>query len=356
MVVTGIAIWIGFLLDLILGDPPKLYHPVRWIGREISFLERRLLKTAEAACEAENVGSKMRGEASQGTEEASDWGRDADRALRERKARERAAGTAMAVIVLLTWFLIPTVLLWCCFHVHWILGMAVEGWLCYRMLATRCLRDESMPVYRALKDGDLGQARTAVSRIVGRDTEALDEEGVAKATVETIAENASDGAVAPLFYMMLFGAVGGFVYKAVNTMDSMVGYRNEKYQYFGTAAARIDDVLNFIPARICAGLIILCCWGRTFDRKEAAGIWRRDKRKHKSPNSAQSEAAMAGALGVELAGNASYFGKIVEKDSIGDRKRAIEPEDIIRANRMLYRVVWVMMILFSVIRALVFLV
>lgn len=319
---TGISVWIGFLLDLILGDPPKLYHPVRWVGREISFLEKCFL------------GVEKEGESA-------------------RKKREHLGGAVMAVIVMATWFVIPSAILWICFHLNWILGLCVEGWLCYRMLATRSLRDESMPVYRALKKGNLPQARKAVSRIVGRDTDALDEEGVAKATVETIAENASDGAVAPLFYMMLFGAVGGFVYKSVNTMDSMVGYRNERYQYFGTAAARIDDVLNFIPARICAILIIICSWGSTYSRKDAARIWRRDRRKHKSPNSAQSEAAMAGALGVELAGDASYFGKIVKKDYIGDCTRAIEPEDIIRANRMLYRVVWIMMILFSVIRLVV---
>ncbi|MBE6009090.1 MAG: cobalamin biosynthesis protein CobD [Lachnospiraceae bacterium] len=324
-----VVIWIGFLLDLILGDPPKLYHPVRWIGKEISFLEKRLLKPSVSQADANGKAQMPES---------------------VRKARERRSGAVMAVIVMITAFVVSGLILWICYRVHPILGVAVEGWLCYRMLAARCLRDESMPVYRALKKHDLPAARTAVSRIVGRDTETLDEEGVAKATVETIAENASDGAVAPLFYMMLFGAVGGFVYKAVNTMDSMVGYKNDKYQYFGTAAARIDDVLNFIPSRICAVLIILCSWGRRFDRKRAANVWQRDRRKHKSPNSAQSEAAMAGALGVELAGDASYFGKIVKKDTIGDRTRAIEPEDIIRANRMLYRVVWVMMILFTVLK------
>lgn len=318
-----VVIWIGFLLDLILGDPPKLYHPVRWFGKEISFFEKRLLRPVEP-----------------GMNEAG------------RKKRDRRNGAIMAVIVMATAFVVSALILWICYRLHTILGVCVEGWLCYRMLAARCLRDESMPVYRALKRNDLQAARTAVSRIVGRDTDSLDEEGVAKATVETIAENASDGAVAPLFYMMLFGAVGGFVYKAVNTMDSMVGYKNDKYQYFGTAAARIDDVLNFIPSRICAVLIILCSWGRRFDRKRAAKIWKRDRRKHKSPNSAQSEAAMAGALGIELAGDASYFGKVVKKDYIGDRTRAIEPEDIIRANRMLYRVVWVMMIIYSVLRIL----
>ena len=324
-----VVIWIGFLLDLILGDPPKLYHPVRWIGKEISFLEKRLLKPSVSQADANGKAQMPES---------------------VRKARERRSGAIMAVIVMVTAFVVSALILWICYRVHPILGVAVEGWLCYRMLAARCLRDESMPVYRALKKHDLPAARTAVSRIVGRDTDTLDEEGVAKATVETIAENASDGAVAPLFYMMLFGAVGGFVYKAVNTMDSMVGYKNDKYQYFGTVAARIDDVLNFIPSRICAVLIILCSWGRRFDRKRAAKVWQRDRRKHKSPNSAQSEAAMAGALGVELAGDASYFGKIVKKDTIGDRTRAIEPEDIIRANRMLYRVVWVMMILFTILK------
>lgn len=326
-----LVIWIGFILDLILGDPPKLYHPVRWFGLEISVLERLFL------------GEKTSG--------GTNSGADSDQ---RREKRERAQGAILAVIVMATAFVVSALILWICYHIHIIVGIAAEGWLCYRMIAVRCLKDESMPVCRALQKHDLPAARKAIARIVGRDTDALDEEGVAKAAVETVAENAADGTIAPLFYMMFFGAVGGFVYKAVNTMDSMIGYKNDRYQYFGTVAAKIDDVLNFIPARLCGLLIILCSWGKDFDRNGAWRIWRRDRYNHKSPNSAQSESAMAGALGVELAGNASYFGKIVEKPTIGDRTRAIVPEDIILANRMLYRIAWAMMIVATVVRVLIF--
>ena len=193
-------------------------------------------------------------------------------------------------------------------------------------------------MYRRLSEHDLRGARKAVSMIVGRDTERLDEEGVAKAAIETVAENASDGVIAPMLYLALFGPVGGFSYKAVNTMDSMVGYKNDRYHAFGTAAAKLDDAVNFIPARISAMLMILsCCFlGKEFDQKNAMKIFKRDRYQHASPNSAQTEAACAGALGIRLAGDASYFGKIVKKPYIGDPLRAVETEDIRRANRLLY--------------------
>ena len=193
-----------------------------------------------------------------------------------------------------------------------------------------------MRVYERLKQGDLTGARQAVSRIVGRDTEALTAEEVAKAAVETVAENFSDGVAAPLFYMLLGGAPLALAYKAVNTMDSMVGYKNERYLYFGRAAAKLDDAANWVPSRLAA----LCWIGSAFltgqDGRGAWRIWRRDRRRHASPNSAQTESACAGALGVQLAGPASYFGKAVDKPAIGDPGRTVEPEDIARANRMLY--------------------
>lgn len=172
--------------------------------------------------------------------------------------------------------------------------------------------------------------------IVGRDTESLTEEGVTKAAVETVAENTSDGVVAPLFYMVIGGACLGFAYKAVNTMDSMVGYKNEKYRYFGTAAARLDDVVNFIPARIAAALMIAASFLLGMDGKRAVSIYRRDRKNHKSPNAAQTESVMAGALGVELAGNAWYFGTLYEKPAIGDAVRKIEIRDIRNSHRLLY--------------------
>lgn len=196
-----------------------------------------------------------------------------------------------------------------------------------------------MKVYDRLAAKDLEGARTAVSMIVGRDTGLLDEAGVIKAAVETVAENTSDGVIAPMLYLALGGPVLGFFYKAVNTMDSMIGYKNEEYLYFGRCAAKLDDVLNFLPSRISALLMVAASLlpGRDFDAKGAWHIWQRDRLQHTSPNSAQTEAACAGSLGVRLAGNASYFGRMVEKPTIGDDMRPVEYEDIRRANRLMYR-------------------
>ncbi len=193
-----------------------------------------------------------------------------------------------------------------------------------------------MRVYERLKQGDLTGARQAVSRIVGRDTEALTAEEVAKAAVETVAENFSDGVAAPLFYMLLGGAPLALAYKAVNTMDSMVGYKNDRYRHFGRAAAKLDDGANFIPSRLAALAWIGGAAIAGQDAGNAWRIWRRDRRNHASPNSAQTESACAGALGVRLGGPARYFGKLYEKPTIGDALRPVEPEDIPRANRTLY--------------------
>lgn len=212
----------------------------------------------------------------------------------------------------------------------------MESIVCYQLFAAKSLRTESMKVYHELEKGDLAGARRAVSMIVGRDTAELTEEGITKAAVETIAENASDGVIAPMIYMMLGGATLGWAYKAINTMDSMVGYKNEKYQYFGTFAAKLDDVVNFIPSRLSAWAMIAVSFILGFDGKNAVKIYRRDNRNHASPNSAQTEAAAAGALDIQLAGNAHYFGKLYEKKTIGDPIREIEKEDIKRANRLLY--------------------
>ena len=208
----------------------------------------------------------------------------------------------------------------------------------YQILATKCLQVESMKVYQELKKGDIAASRKVVSMIVGRDTECLDETGVAKAAIETVAENTSDGVIAPMICTAIGGPILGFFYKAVNTMDSMVGYKNDRYLYFGRTAAKLDDIVNYIPARISALLMVISCFfcGKEFDGKRAWYIFKRDRYNHASPNSAQTEAVCAGALGIRLAGNASYFGKIVEKPYIGDAERAVETEDIKRANRLLY--------------------
>lgn len=300
------AFFMGFILDLLLGDPYCFPHPIRLIGRLISALERRLLDL-------------------QGS--------------RESQLR-RGMGMTAAVLAAVggTAFLVLAAAYW----VHPYLGVLAETVMTYQILATKCLKVESMKVYHSLKNQGLQEARKAVSMIVGRDTQVLDEEGVTKAAVETVAENTSDGSIAPMLYTAMGGPVLGFLYKAVNTMDSMVGYKNEKYLYFGRAAAKLDDFVNYIPARISAYLMILAAFlsGKEYDGRRAYRIYKRDNRKHASPNSAQTEAACAGALGVQLAGDASYFGKVVKKPFIGDPVRRIEYEDICRANHLLYLTAW----------------
>ena len=291
----------GFVLDLILGDPEGFPHPVVLMGAAIAKLEKVL-----------------RGSFSDTPE-----GR-------------RKAGIVLAAVLPAGTAFISMSALYLAGRIHPALRYLLEIIWCWQALAMCCLRKESENVRRKLTTGTLDEARKAVSRIVGRDTEALDAEGVTKAAVETVAENFSDGEIAPLFYMLIGGAPLALAYKAVNTMDSMVGYKNEKYLDFGRAAAKLDDAANWVPSRLAALLLIAACPLAGMDRKNARRIWRRDRRKHASPNSAQTEAAMAGALGVQLAGPASYFGKRLEKPYIGDPKRPVEPEDISRANRLMY--------------------
>lgn len=292
---------IGFVLDLILGDPGWLYHPVRLIGHLITGAELIIRK-----CFSKTPGG------------------------------ERLGGVALVLIVLGTGTAVPVLILWAAYRWSFSLGIAVESFMCYQILAVRSLKTESDKVFRALDEGSLAKAREAVSMIVGRDTGSLTEEGVTKAAVETVAENTSDGVTAPLFYMVLGGAALGFAYKAVNTMDSMVGYKNERYRYFGTAAARLDDAANYLPARLSAGCMILGSAVTGMDVRNACRIYLRDRKKHKSPNAAQTESVMAGALEVELAGDAWYFGTLYQKPTIGDPFRKIEAEDIRRAHRLLY--------------------
>ena len=248
---------------------------------------------------------------------------------------------------------VPAVILSVAYKYFWQLGLALESFWCYQIFATKSLKVESDRVYIALKDKGLEAGRKAVSMIVGRDTQNLTEEGVTKAAVETVAENTSDGVIAPLFYMLIGGAVLGFTYKAINTMDSMVGYKNDKYQWFGTAAAKLDDVVNFIPARVSAVLMILAAYLTGMDGKNAVRIFRRDRFNHKSPNSAQTEAVMAGALDVQLAGDAWYFGKLHKKPTIGDPVREMELLDIRRSHKLLYGTAMLGLILGIILRILV---
>ena len=288
----------GLLLDLLFGDPVWLYHPVRLIGNWISWAERQLRKVC---------GSHL-----------------------------MAAGGVLWVMTALMAFLIPFALLVLAGWLHPALRFLLETFWCFQILAARSLSSESRKVYEKLKESDLPGARRAVSMIVGRDTEKLTEEGVTKAAVETVAENSSDGVTAPLIYMMIGGAPLGFLYKAVNTMDSMLGYKNDRYLYFGRIPAKMDDIFNYIPARITGLLMTAAAFLTGLDGKNAWKIYRRDRRKHASPNAAQTESVCAGALGVQLAGDAVYFGKVYKKEFIGDALRRIEPEDILRTRRLMY--------------------
>lgn len=305
----------GFILDLLFGDPVWLYHPVRLIGKLIDILE----KYCRRLC----------GESGK---------------------RLVAAGGILWLIVLAVSAGVPSFLLWAAGKIHPYLRFALESFWCYQILATKALKVESMKVYTELKKGDLPAARRAVSMIVGRDTDVLDEAGVTKAAVETVAENTSDGVVAPLLYLLLGGAPLGFAYKAINTMDSMIGYKDEKYLYIGRVAAKADDVVNYIPARISALLMIAAAFLTGMDGKQAWKIYRRDRYNHASPNSAQTEAVCAGALRIRLAGDAWYFGKLYRKKYIGDPLQEITPEDIPKAVRLLYGTAWLTMILFGTLK------
>ncbi|MBO4750408.1 MAG: cobalamin biosynthesis protein CobD [Lachnospiraceae bacterium] len=258
--------------------------------------------------------------------------------LSEEAKKKREQGRTMVLIVLFCTVLVTDIVFMGSYFIHPILGCIVEAILTYQILAAKCLYMESMKVYKALKTGTIADARRAVSMIVGRDTAKLDEEGVTKAAVETVAENTSDGVIAPMLYLAIGGPILGMLYKAINTMDSMVGYKNDRYLDFGRAAAKLDDYVNYLPSRIAARLMIFSCHflGGGFIASEAKRIYFRDRLKHSSPNSAQTESACAGALGIQLAGDASYFGKVVHKPTIGDARRKVDPEDIARANKLMY--------------------
>lgn len=304
-----IAFIAGFVLDLLIGDPHFIPHPVRLIGSLISFLDKRL-------------NSDVRYNSSEN----------------EANLTKYKRGVLLAFTVIFATFAVSVIILVAAYSINLYAGVIAEAVMTWQILATKCLRVESMRVYDALRTDGVEAGRRAVSMIVGRDTSVLDEAGVTRAAVETIAENTSDGVIAPMLYTAIGGPVLGFVYKAVNTMDSMLGYKSDKYMYFGRFAARLDDVVNFIPARISAYLMIIAAFigGRQFDGRNAYRIFKRDRFNHASPNSAQTESVCAGALRVQLAGDAVYFGRLVKKKYIGDGLREIEYEDIKRANRLMY--------------------
>ncbi|MBQ2085080.1 MAG: cobalamin biosynthesis protein CobD [Oscillospiraceae bacterium] len=293
------AILAGFVLDWFIGDPYSLPHPIVAIGKLIAFLDRKL---------------RLGGD--------------------DKRDILRGALTAVIVITISTG--IPALVLELMWRIHPAVFFVVNSIMCFQMLAARQLVIEAEKVRAALETGDVENARTAVSYIVGRDTDVLDDKGICRAAVETVAENGSDGVIAPLFWMFLFGAAGGFFYKSINTMDSMLGYKNEKYLYFGRVPARTDDVVNYIPARLSALLMIASCPFLHLDTKNAWKIFLRDRYKHASPNSAQTESVCAGALDIRLAGDAVYGGIVKKKEYIGDPIREIEPYDIRRAGNQMY--------------------
>lgn len=284
----------GYMLDLVIGDPHEMPHLIRLIGSFITFIENKIYKD------------------------------------------KKINGLLLVLIVVSSVTVATSVVAVICLRVSFVIYIVFDAIITFYCLATKSLISESEKVSRDLVNDGINKARKSLSMIVGRDTESLDEKAVLKATVETIAENSSDGVIAPMLYLCIGGPVFGTVYKAVNTMDSMVGYKNERYGNFGFFAAKLDDIMNFIPSRIAAIISILASLLCGFDALNAFKIWRRDRLNHKSPNSAQTEAVYAGALNLKLAGGACYFGKWVEKPFIGDEIRQIEIADVHRAHKLLY--------------------
>ena len=315
ILLPALPVILGFLLDCAVGDPYNIPHPIKLIGRLIGTLEKL---------------------------------------VRKRMKNLRLGGVILGMTVILLSTAVPLALLLVCYHFSLIVGIVAETVLCCYMLAARCLCRESMKVCRAAESGDTEAARKAVSMIVGRDTAVLDCDGIIRAAVETVAENTSDGVTAPLFYMGLGGAVGAFFYKSVNTMDSMIGYKDENFADIGRFAAKLDDVLNYIPSRLTAFFMVIAAPISGLDGRNAFRIWRRDRRNHASPNSAQTESACAGALHLRLAGDAWYFGKLHKKPYIGDDDRPVEPADIRRANKLMYVTSVFMLIISAAARCIIF--
>lgn len=314
------ALILGFCLDLLIGDPHGIPHPVVYIGKLISATEKLARRLFPKTVRGENI-----------------------------------AGGVIWVVVVLVSTGLPLLVLWLAYGVNRWLGLALETVMCAQILATKSLGQESRKVYAALKTGDLEKARQAVSMIVGRDTARLDEAGVARAAVETVAENTSDGVIAPMLFLAIGGAPLGFFYKAVNTMDSMLGYVEMPYKNVGLVPAKMDDVFNFLPARISALLMLAAGALLGMDGKNGWKIFKRDRYNHASPNSAQTESVCAGLLGLRLAGDAWYHGVLHKKKFIGDPIREIEPEDIPRACRLLYLTAFFGLVVFATAKYLILL-
>ncbi len=299
--ITLYALTTGYILDLIFGDPEGIPHPIRLIGYLINRGEKILQRIS---CQT--------------------------------PTRQFVSGAGLTLVVLCLSFFVPFMILQWAGRIHPVLLYVLESLMCFQILATRSLKTESMKVYEELKQGRLPEARKALSRIVGRDTENLSVEQVTKGAVETVAENLADGVIAPMVFILVGGAPLGFLYKAINTLDSMIGYKNDQYLYFGRFAAKLDDLANYIPARISACLMIIAAWFLGYDYKESIRIYLRDRSNHLSPNSAHTEAVCAGALNIQLAGSSYYFGQLVVKPTIGDKTRETSIDDIKKSNHLLY--------------------
>ena len=312
------ALILGFCLDLLIGDPHGIPHPVVYIGKLIDVTEKGMRKMFPKTVRGENF-----------------------------------AGAAVWLIVVTVSAGIPLLVLHLAYGANCWLGLLLETILCAQILATKSLKTESMKVYQALQTGDLSKARYAVSMIVGRDTQYLDEAGVTRAAVETVAENTSDGIIAPMLFLAIGGAPLGFFYKAVNTMDSMLGYVEMPYKNVGLVPAKMDDVFNYIPARISAFLMLAAGGFLGMDVKNGWKIFKRDRYNHSSPNSAQTESVCAGLLGLRLAGDAWYHGVLHKKKFIGDALREIEPEDIPLACRLLYGTAFLGLLVFCAVKFLI---
>ncbi len=315
MMYSLLALIIGFFIDLLIGDPRVIPHPIVLIGK--------LIDLAEKAMRA--VFPKTPG-------------------------GEKTAGLFIWIIVIALSCGIPLLILWIAYSISVWLGLAVESIMCWQIMATKSLKDEAMKVYKALESGDISRSRHAVSMIVGRDTATLDDAGVTKAAVETVAENSSDGVIAPLIFIILGGAPLGFLYKAVNTMDSMLGYTDPPFTNIGFFPARIDDIFNYIPARLSALFMLAAGKLLNLDFKNGVKIFRRDRYNHASPNSAQTESVCAGLLGLQLAGDAWYHGVLHKKKFIGDPVRAIVHGDIPLACRLMYVTAFLSLLILGLIK------
>jgi len=311
---AALIVIIAFVLDLIIGDPQNPLHPIRFIGGIIA-LGIRAYKRA-------NI---------------------------KKAALQFVSGAILAVVVICFAYALTRLITWGFYSINRWVGLIAEAIICYFLIAAKALRAESMKVYHSLIRGDLQGARDNLSFIVGRDTQPLDEQGIVKATVETVAENLSDGVIAPLIFIFIGGAPLAMAYKAVNTLDSMIGYRNDEYEYFGKFAARFDDVVNFIPARVSALLMIAGSVFAGGNIRGAVRIYFRDRRNHKSPNSARTESVCAGALGLCLGGDSYYQGVLEYKPTIGDAENIPLPEHIKAANRLMYAAAIAAIIMLTVI-------